>query len=412
MIVNFYVDKGVIDKDNKRIKVMKIIKNLPADSMAANLYRGTAQITDGDIAIERTMYFESTTDGEDAVDVTSLAVFPKKNSAHPLHPNFKYYGNATVEPVDKNGKYWKAVLQYTTSNPNATDSSGKPITSETAPWDLRPDNISFSYPEVTLPFELAYNTKGYLKVPVVNTAGDMIPASRTVSNMQMSFTFATKSWDYSKGIDYGDTINSQSIKICGITLGAGSALMKPPDASYITVYEDGSDKIKWQYWSVNVTIVIDLHDILLKRTFLNVGNRARFSSLDISSDPMLRDAGVSGVIPATPNASQICRFRKTEKQTVGGKDFYAPIGQDIIYCSWEQYIAAREKYLNASSVLMQSGKMDSLYELQCEQEQQMPLDQGGYIDTAGIASGEYYNLTFNQYPEKSWKNLNLPSKGI
>ena len=292
---------------------MKIINNLPADDNGANLFRTTAQIVNGETTIERIMYFESTRPYEDAISVTSLSVFPQKNSAHPNHASFKYYGNATVEPVDQNGKYWRAVLQYSTSNPNATDVNGNKVTSDTEPWKLLPDNISFTYPETTVPFDLAYNDKGELAIPVANSAGDAISAARNVCSPQMTFTFAVKNWDVNNSIKYGDTINSDAIKVCGLTIPSGTGLLRPPEASYITVYEDGSDKIKWQYYSVSVTIVFDIHGILFTRRFLNVGDRAKFKSFDLSDDPLLKDAGVSGSITACETPSQICSFRKNTK---------------------------------------------------------------------------------------------------
>lgn len=390
---------------------MKIINNLDATDYGSNLYRSTAQITNGETTIERIMYFQAENLYENAIDVISLEVFPQKNSAHPLNASFKYYGNATVEPVDSEGKYWKAVLQYSTSNPNATDINGNKVTSDTEPWKLLPDNISFTYPETTVPFDLAYNDKGELAVPVANSAGDAIPASRNVCSPQMTFTFAVKNWDVNNSIKYGDTINSSSINVCGLTIPSGAGLLRPPEASYITVYEDGSDKIKWQYYSVSVTIVFDIHGVLFLRKFLNVGDRAKFKSFDLSDDPLLKDAGVSGSITACETPSQICSFRKNTKMIVAGKNYYQPLG-DVVTCSWTQYLAAREKYLNASSVLMEKGLMNSTYELQCEQEKSMPLDKDGYIDSSAIESKQYLKKEFNAYPKKSWASLNLPKKGL
>lgn len=390
---------------------MHIILREQIDSLKSNQFHTTATINNGDATIDRIIYFESDGKDEDAVTITSLATFPQKYSAHPKHPNYKYYGNATIDPVDSTGRYWKAVLQYSTSNPNATTSSGGKVTSDTPPWDLLPDNISFTNPETTVPFDLAYDDKGELVIPVANSAGDIIPAVKSVCNSQMSFTFATKRWDENNAIEYGNTLNSSSIKICGIKLKKGQGLLKPPEASYLTVYEENSDKIKWQYWSVNVTIVFDIHETIFVRKFLNVGDRAKFKEISLTDDPVMRDSGLAVTIPETDNLSQICRFRKSKKFTVAGKSVYLPVGE-IVFCSWEQYIAARQAYLDASSTLVNNGTLDSLYELQCEQEKQMPLDKDGYIDLSALETKKYLTKEFQVYPAKSWSSLNFPSKGI
>jgi hypothetical protein len=396
-------------KKNGKKKTMHILNNKNADSSESNLYRGSARITNGDVVIERVMYFERDSANEDGATITSLAVFPQKNSAHPLHPNFKYYGNATVEPIDSEGRYWRAVLEYSTSNPNAKDVDGKDVTSETAPWKLLPDNISFTYPETTLPFEFAYDSKGKLSIPVRNTAGDVIPATMSARNAQLSFTFNTQKWSPDEAIEYGNTINSQSIKVCGYKVKKYCGLLYPPEANYITVYQDGTNTVKWQYWSVNVTILFDLYGNTFNRIFLNVGNRAKFPDLSLSGDALLSDAGVGTNFAATPKASQICSFRKTIKSSSGGKNFYLPLG-DQVFCSWEQYIVVRQAYLDASALL--GDRIASTYELQCEQEQSMPLNGSGYLDYQAIETGKYGELWFQAYPEKSWNSLNLPSKGI
>lgn len=370
-------------------------------------YISAARIIDGEVTIDRIMYFQGEVN-EGAADVMALGVFPQKGSAHPKHPQYKYYGNATVEPMESEGRVWRAVLEYSTSNPNQTDVNGKPVTSETAPWNLKPDSINFSYPETTLPFDMAYDDKGNATIPVLNSAGDPLIATKSVCNAQMSFTFATKKWDVNNSIEYGETINSSSIKVCGITIGARRGLLKPPEASFITVYEDGSSKVKWQYWSVTVTIVFDLHGNIFERELLNVGDRAKFKELPLGDDPLLKDGGANTTFPETKNASQICSFRKTVKSTVNGKSSYLPLG-DVVFCSWDQYIAIRQAYLDASTAL--ERQITSPYELQCEQQRQMPLDNKGYIDTDALTSKKYYTANYKVYPSMSWGGLNLPKTG-
>ena len=390
-----------------------------ADSEESNLFRTTANISGGEVTISRVMYFESDSSIEDAVDITSLPEFPGMQSAHPLHPQFKYYGNASIEPLSAKSKIWKATLEYTTSasNASATDVNGNKVTSDTPPWLLRPENISFTYPEVTVPFKVAYDSKGKLTVPVVNTAGNVLTATKSVFNAQMSFTFATKSWSPENGLKYGNTLNSKSEKICGVKFPANTAMLLPPEATYVTVYQDGSTQIKWEYWNVTVNLLIDISETVFARKLLNIGDRARFRSLSLSGDKLLSRANVNGYAPATDVASQICSFRLTEETSLGnGKYDYHPTGE-LVFCSWEQYIAVRKLYLDASAKL--KDKISTTYQLQCEQHQSMPLDANGYLLFNAIkghkdykTNSEYLQLTFNQYPSKSWSSLDLPSQGV
>lgn len=399
-----------------------------ADHDESNFTRTEASVNNGVATIHRKMYFEADSVAEDSVDVLALAEFPTKHSAHPNHPSYKYYGNASIAPTSTRSKVWVADLEYSTTDPNATDSDGASVTSETKPWKLRPDNIAFTYPEVIVPFRESYDSLGrmYNKdgnaiLPVKNSAGDMIAAERSVRNIQMSFTFATLNWDINNAIEYGNSINAEEITICGLTIPAGKALLLPPECSYITVYEDNSTSIKWQYWSVNIVIQIDKTSLLLNRKMLDVGDRAKFPVLDLFGDALLAAAGADTSFIETLNASQICHFRKTIAYDIPGekdKKKYIPNGE-LVFCSWGQFISARQLYYEASMELVKSKKMNDIYELQCEQDTQMPLDGSGYLyknaieGTPEYVSGTpYMTLTFREYPEMRWDSLNLPKKGI
>lgn len=100
------------------------------------------------------------------------------------------------------------------------------------------------------------------------------------------------------------------------------------------------------------------------------------------------------------------------------KRAYWPTGS-VVYCGWNQYLAARKAYYVASKKLYEHNVIEeSSYDLQCEQDTQMPLDDG-YVYTKAIeghddyvAKTPYKRLTFREYPVKSWAHLNLPKKGM
>lgn len=386
--------------------------------------RLSASVSNGEATIHRYIFFEAESASEDAADILGMESFPQKNSAHPRHPSYKYYGNAQISPVSNSKKYWMADLEYSSSNPNAKDSDGNTVTKDTKPWKLKPTDIGFSYPETTMAFTAAYNSSGkkYDKdgnvlVPVVNSAGDPYSVETSTRDLQMSFTFASKDWDPGYAIKYANTINAEEIKVVGVRIPAGCGMLMPPECSYITVYEENSTRVKWQYWNVTINILLNYSGTRLNRRLLDVGDRARFPAITLSGDAMLTDAGKSGsILKATPMASQICHFRLMDKS---GKD-YVPSADKIIFCSWDQYLQARKIYHDASVILKNKGLMSNLYELQCEQDTQMPLASDGTLLLGAIQGTQenknnpkpYRTKVFREFPQIDWKPLDLPKKGI
>ena len=170
------------------MKIFRYKNNGGVESDESQFTRLSASVNNGEATIHRYLFFEAEREGEDAVDILNLAYFPQKNSVHPRHPSFKYYGNAQVSPVNNSKKYWMADLEYSSSDPNAKDSDGNTVTKDTKPWKLKPTEINFSYPETTVSFTAAYNAQGNkydkdgnILVPVVNSAGDPFSAETSVS---------------------------------------------------------------------------------------------------------------------------------------------------------------------------------------------------------------------------------------
>lgn len=405
------------------MKIFKYKGEGGVDHDESQFTRLGASVSNGEATIHRHLFFEAEGPNEDAADILGLAIFPQKNSAHPLHPSFKYYGNAQISPVTNSKKYWMADLEYSSSDPNAKDSDGNTVTQDTKPWKLKPTGISFSYPETTVAFTAAYNNKGerYDKdgnvlVPVVNSAGDPFSVETSVRDMQVSFTFAAKDWKPSYGVTYGNSLNSKEIKIVGLTIPPGCGLLMPPEPNYVTVYDENSAKIKWQYWDVTVNILLNYSGTRMNRRLLDVGDRAKFPAVSLAEDALLKDAGYSRrTLKATTIPSQICHFRMLEK---ADNNSYIPAADKIVFCSWDQYLQARKIYFEASKKLKDKGV--SIYELQCEQDTQMPLAADGTLLLAAINGTEEYKTSpkkyrsrvFQEFPRKDWNPLDLPKKGI
>ena len=388
--------------------------------------RTSASVTDGKAVIKRKLFFIAEADDEDAVDILSLEIFPQKFSAHPKHPAYKYYGNANIEPLSERSKIWIAELEYSTTNPGSGSGSGKNQNEDTTtiePWKLAPDNITLNTSEVTVPFKKGYIDFGdgtFMSAPVCNSAGDMYEEQKTARNLELSFSYAVKNWKSGNLMRYINTVNSDTITVAGVVIPAMQGLLKNISPNFITVYEDNSTVVKWTYWQISVTILIDDSETILKRELLDVGDRAKFHKLVISADQLLTDAKISNtILAATDSPSQICRFRLTENIAAAGEPaVYAPTG-DIVMCSWEQYLAAAKLYQKAASIVGRKNESARGYMPEVEQLQQMPLDRLGYLYTQAIdghpdyvQGTEYKTNTFYEYEALSWASLDLPKTGI
>ena len=386
----------------------------------SELSRLSASMSDGYCTMSRRIYYKNATD---ASEIFSHETFPKVYAAHPRNAQYKFTGNAQVSPLSEKSKIWYADLEYSndTRSKGSGTLSGNPITEDTEPWDLLPEQISFTYPEIMVPFTHGYNDKGEAVIPVANSAGDPFIAEKPEKTIDISFTFAVKDWDLSNTFDFCNSINSTSVTICSFPIQVKSALLYKLEPTYMTVYDDDGE-VKWQYWQINVAIKVDPKNVLLQRKFLDTGDRAKFDEIDLSDDAVLKKAKSLGSVAvptsfaATKMASQICHFRKFTYN-----NGYVQNG-DLVFCGWEQYIDIRRAYLTASKIIKEKVKsgsesLNSVIDLQCEQDTQMPLYEGS-LDTTAIKGHPDYdpeidyivNLTFDSYKPMDWTVLSLPEK--
>lgn len=378
-----------------------------------------SSMQDGTITIIKKLYFR-VPPGENPrqysdLDVYSHPNFPQKYSALSQDARYRFYGNANISHERDDSRFFTAELEYSTSaDASSSDANGEPVTAQTPPWNLLPDNISFSYPERQIPFQAAYNSSGQqynaagkVLIPVQNSAGTPFVAQTTARDMEISFTFATKNWNINHAINYGNTINASEIKICGITIPARRGLLRPPECEFITTYDDNTGEIKWQYWNVKVTILISFSPDGFAKRVLNIGDEAFFRELKYDDKTT-----IPGTKPG--ERSRICSFRKYQKATTGGaagEYSYYPTG-DIVFCSYDQFLAYRQMIIAESFALRDRDKkyIGGILDPQCEQLSQMPLTTEGYLDEDAIKTKQYGSLTFLEYPTKSWKSLNFPQK--
>ena len=380
-----------------------------------------SSMQDGIITINKKIYFR-VPDGENPrqysdLDVYSHPLFPQRYSALSQDARFKFQGNASITHERDDSKYFIAELEYSTSTSvNFPTSNDQAVDANTPPWKLLPDNITFSYPERQVPFQAAYDysgnryfSSGLALLPVQNSAGTPFVAQTTERDMELSFTFAAKKWNINNSLYYGNTINASEIEICGVTIPARRGLLRPPECEFVTTYEESSGKKKWEYWNVRVSILITFSNTGFAKRVLDVGDECYWN--DIQYKDAVLDIGFT-LRGSTTKRSRICSFRKyKEFKRSDGKYSYFPVG-DIVYCSWDQFIAFREAIISESVYMKATEKKytGEILDPQCEQLSQMPLDGFGFLDENAIRTKQYNTLSFLEYPTKSWKSLNFPSR--
>jgi len=293
-----------------------------------------SNMQNGVVTITKYLYFK-VPHGEDPrryndLDVLGHTAFPQMYSRMSEDPRYVFYGNARIEHSNDDGHYFTASIEYSTRNPNATDDEGEPVTPDTKPWKLKPDNISLSFTDVTTSFQYAYNPEevykfdsvtnkpligiygsnetvprnethiaegamdsidieeAYLndfcraKFPVCNTAHDPFRLEKTIHNLEIKFSYAlqTNDWNINNGIYFGDSINAEEIKVIGITIPAKCGILYPMQADYVNVYKDNGT-FDYGYWNIQIRIVLDLSGTLRFRRVLNLGDRAKFPPMVI-----------------------------------------------------------------------------------------------------------------------------------
>ena len=360
-----------MNKDGQRVKLER--------------FNSDSTMQDGYVTITKKMYFK-VPQGEDPrkyndLDVYSHRAFPQKYSRLPEDARYIFFGNCKISHPD-DMHYFTAELEYSTRDPNATDENGNPVTSETKPWNLKPDNIHIGYTDETVLMESSYDDTIYVynptnqtkpkmdfdsstpqfvggstvavvngetfikagafkqstvqsddieaKNPVQNTAGCKYQIERTVHNMEITFSYAlqTQDWNINNGIFYGDSINGTEITVIGITIPKQSAIIFPMEANYIHVYKNDGRTIAYSYWDIHIRIIVDLSGTLLERQIVNYSDIAWFEQIVLAGNNAGTGEIKDDIIEYTSKRlyaingcgapEQICRVRPFVKQQATG----------------------------------------------------------------------------------------------
>lgn len=451
-----------------------------------------SQMSDGIVTISRKLYFV-VPKGEDPrlytdIDVYNSSFFPDKFSALAEDARFWFTGNASISRDIADSHYFTADLQYQCGSSGSydyssegdeadTDIDGRKIDADTKPWKLRPTEINFSTQSRQVPMTAAWTQDakkyrdsdtisdekykelleryGYVDnlpprtikptVPIVNSAGDRILYQEEKNCLQMSFTYNVEytKWNKSHILDYGNTVNSAGLTVCGFKIKKGTALLRPPSATLVKTLKPGTNKVKWKYWRISVSLLIDPTREVFYARMLNVGDRAMWGSEAITptdGDQLINyicTKWPSVPYPRIDNAanytakSRIVKIRLAQYASEeNGLRIYVPTGA-VKIISWDFYLALRNWFFACTGAHIKGGKSVNdtgiqRYDLQCEQLTQIPLrglefyknhtqngsgtEVYGGVDEDAIEKKDYHYLDFLKYPSMNWAGLNLPAK--
>lgn len=307
-------------------------------------------------------------------DVLTNAQFPQRHSALSENPVFKM-DTATVSRDGEIPPTFTATARYTTRESSSTDRDGNAINSDTPPWKLPVTDLTVSFPEIKEPFDYALDDDGEAKTPVVNSAGDRILMETTRHLVQYQFSYNVR-LKRANATFLQDVVNKDAEKILGIAIAPKTALLKPVEWRKL-VTMDNSGKIKWEYWQLNVSFMVNTRGWW--RRALNVGTRAKFKQE--MSEPIYQYYPWTSKDPAA---------QMTVKPTFG---------------SIADVIQARRTYAD------NGGNFSDLpYN---EVSEPLPLTQDGkvYLDAImNPAENRYLEWRFREYPEVSWAVLDLPKE--
>lgn len=409
------------------------------DSPYSNRLDAAGRVSNGTIQVTKKLVFV-VPDGVsprayNGLDVFYHPLFPQKGAALDEDPRLTFTGDAEITHWMDDGKCIEAELTYSSpdfsvsGNPGdgdpATDKEGNKITPDTPPWKLRPQGVRISSVTQDMTWKMAYDYKGGLvdrhgnaTNPCVNAAGDMLKVQGPYRAIQLSFTFykQANSWSIARGREAENSINLDNVIVCGELIAAGTGLIKQLNQEYITTYKNNGKSVKWRYWKLDVTILVDPARRMLCKNPLNIGDRAYHPELATLPDIddvyfcVRRDHRIEAeadlVIPATQYPQQIVTFHPLKilyYDSAKGQTILGPNLDYTIWCGWKQFIAYRE-FIRQYSEEYQYQIPD----IQCEQMHDIPLTVDGLVDFQAMTTRNYSTKTFWLHPQKNWAFVSLP----
>lgn len=379
-----------------------------------------AQVQDGHLSFPRYFFFRL----KDGVQVNPREVppievfrapgFPKKYSRLPEDRRYIYRGNGNLThgngDIDDNVWVYKAEYELYTGDDDEDEN--------TKPWDRKPTNVSLTHPEVQKPFRYGYDSEnrrfktvqhnayyGEIQVPtcpVVNSAGDVIEAMQTKTNLQLNFTYGVRPsrFNINDIMDCIHTINKSKLMVLNIEIPAGRGFMEQLEPHY-NIDDNGND-----YWEISTSILLDRVGDGFARHLLDVGNRALWPATGCN----VNQYGV--VTQTTPyvlaRAPQAVygwwSFNDYRKGQFNPQDNTYQLGNAAMLMKAKEYYDNNSKQITGQEFVYE--KLD-----------QVPLNRDGTVDKVamnpvGAGHKQYRTLTFQEHPQRDWDSLNMPMRGV
>lgn len=195
-------------------------------------------------------------------------LFPSYGDAHPNHSDWYVSETPTVEP--HSDSRFLVTAKYSREESGMDGSLGG---SSVLPWEMPPQNVNVSFFEHTVPMTVMYSKNGD-NIPVANTAGCAIAATKNVSIMQISFEY---NLEHKTGtfptLAAEAIINRDPVRILSYDIPSTCGKLMPM-SSVLNTVKKNNGTIKYQYNTIKATIQVKLDG--WKRELLNVGTLANW----------------------------------------------------------------------------------------------------------------------------------------
>lgn len=136
------------------------------------------------------------------------------------------------------------------------------------PWGYPPTDITYEKATEEIAVEQIYPPNSLVPVRFCNSAGIMMEAAGTKGLMQLSFSYALKSFDQNLVWGFVEKINAYPIKIVNMNFPARTVRCDAISATEKIDYTDEKE-IKWQYWEIKIQLLINPDT--WNKQYLNVG---------------------------------------------------------------------------------------------------------------------------------------------
>jgi hypothetical protein len=318
----------------------------------------------------RTLFLRHDRD-DTMVDAINSVYMPKWNDCHPVYTAFFVTDIGDVEVFADD--VFKIEVTYL----NKVDST-EPVSAETKPWDLPPQDVNISTFDKEIAMTKYWDNDKKKWRTLLNSAGVRISATKVVTVAQLSFTMNVKSKSSIPQLNAAYLYNSNAETVCGIKIPAYCGKLLPFNATLHSVTDSSTGKIKYEYWSIGVTVQI----------ILPTGDEGNenwsFSYLDIGT--LVRDKG--------GNLGAIYKFRDAVKK----EDLSTA---KVIYGSIDELTIQRSKW-------DKSDIANFPYE---EITEPMPLNDGKlYLEAINSPDVPYGKIIGFDSRPASWSKFDLPKR--